>query len=175
MEDEPVPTPEPGPSPTPPEAAPADLVVVHVVGQVITPGLVTLPAGARVADAVDAAGGPSADADLGALNLARAVVDGEQLRIPAPGEEVVEPQLPAPGGATGTPAGAPAGHAGGLVDLNTADEAALQTLPGIGPALAGRIVAWRQENGGFASVDELDEVSGIGPAVLAKLRDLVRV
>ncbi|WP_235915700.1 ComEA family DNA-binding protein, partial [Puerhibacterium puerhi] len=151
-------------------------VVVHVVGQVVAPGLVTLPDGSRVADAVDAAGGPTDEADLSALNLARTVVDGEQLRVPAPGEEVEA--APAPGGAatgSGGGGGGGAGGAGAVVDLNTADEAALDTLPGIGPALAGRILAWREENGRFTSVDELDEVSGIGPALLERLRDLVRV
>lgn len=156
--------------------APAGTVVVHVVGQVGTPGLVTVPAGARVADAVDAAGGATPQADLGALNLARPVVDGEQLRVPAPGEAVAPVTGPgggAPAAGPGTPAadGAPAGP----VDLNTADAAALDTLPGVGPVIAERIVAWRAENGRFTSVDELLEVSGIGPALLAKLRDAVRV
>lgn len=155
------------------------LVVVHVVGQVASPGLVTLPEGARVADAVTAAGGATDGADLGAVNLARTVVDGEQLRVPAPGEVVVPPATGGtPGGTTGGAAGTTGGAAGapgGLVDLNTADAATLDTLPGIGPVLAERIVAWRDENGPFASVDELGDVSGIGPSVLGSLRDLVRV
>lgn len=159
-------SPAPGTAPTP-----SELVVVDVVGQVHTPGLVTLPAGSRVFDAVAAAGGATEGAELGAINLARPVVDGEQVRVPAPGEVVAPPAQPA--GAPAVPGGAPAG--GGLVNLNTADEATLDTLPGIGPALAARIVAWRTDNGPFASVDELDEVSGIGPAMLAKVRDLVTV
>jgi competence protein ComEA len=166
-----------GAAPAPVESGIGDAgVVVHVVGQVAAPGLVTLPVGARVADAVDAAGGPTGEADLSALNLARTVVDGEQLRVPAPGEEVPAPPAPAGGGASGGAAGGTGSPgAGALVDLNSADEAALDTLPGIGPALAGRIIAWREENGRFASVDELDEVSGIGPTLLERLRDLVRV
>ncbi|WP_425956625.1 helix-hairpin-helix domain-containing protein [Xylanimonas sp. McL0601] len=160
-----------GPSPAPvPAASPsAPGVVVDVVGQVHEPGLLTLPAGARVADAVEAAGGATDGADLGAVNLARLLVDGEQLRVPAPGEAVpVAPADAEAGGAAGT-------TASGLVDLNTADVTTLDTLPGIGPALADRIIAWREQNGAFASVDELDEVAGIGPAMLAKVRDLVTV
>lgn len=148
------------------EGAPSGGVVVHVVGQVATPGLVTVPADARVADALEAAGGATAEADLAALNLARTVTDGEQIVVPRPGEAV-----PAAGSAppaAGTTAGA-------AVDLNAADAAALDALPGIGPVLAERIVAWREENGPFTTVDELGEVSGIGPAVLADVRDLVRV
>ncbi len=146
-------------------------VVVHVVGQVAAPGLVTVATDARVADALDAAGGATPDADLAALNLARAVTDGEQIHVPRPGEAVAAPP-PASPGATATGGG---GTGGGVVDLNTADAAALDTLPGIGPVLAERIVAWRDENGPFTAVDELGEVSGIGPAVLEDVRDLVRV
>ena len=141
-------------------------VVVHVVGQVVTPGLVTVAADARVADALDAAGGATAEADLAALNLARTVTDGEQIVVPRPGEAVPDAGSAPP--AAGT-------SADGTVDLNTADAAALDALPGIGPVLAERIVAWREENGPFTTVDELGEVSGIGPAVLADVRDLVRV
>ncbi|UKJ65823.1 helix-hairpin-helix domain-containing protein [Cellulosimicrobium cellulans] len=149
------------------EGAPSGGVVVHVVGQVATPGLVTVPADARVADALEAAGGATAEADLAALNLARTVADGEQIVVPRPGEAV--PAVDSgPSPAAGTTAGA-------AVDLNAADAAALDALPGIGPVLAERIVAWREENGPFTTVDELGEVSGIGPAVLADVRDLVRV
>lgn len=142
----------------------AGRVVVHVVGQVAAPGVVELPAGSRVADAVEAAGGATAGADLAAVNLARVLVDGEQVVVPAPGQA-------APAAA----AGAGGGGGDGLVDLNTADAAELDTLPGIGPVLADRIVAWRAEHGRFTTVDELAEVSGIGPALLSRLRDLVRV
>lgn len=151
---------EEGTGPTPEES-----VVVHVVGQVVAPGVVVLPAGSRVADAVDAAGGPTPDADLGAINLARVLVDGEQVVVPAPGEVTAGAGAAASGGT----------DASGLVDLNTADVAALDELPGIGPVLAERIVAWREEHGRFTAVEELTEVSGIGPAVYARLKDLVRV
>lgn len=149
----------------PADPAGADAVVVHVIGQVAAPGLVTVPAGARVADAVEAAGGAGPEADLTALNLARPVVDGEQVHVPAPGEEV---RVAAPPDvADGDPAGtAP-------VALNTADATALTALPGVGPVLADRIVAWRDEHGPFTRLDELAEVSGIGPVLLDGLRDLV--
>ncbi|GEN78532.1 hypothetical protein AFE02nite_02660 [Actinotalea fermentans] len=143
-------------------------VVVHVVGEVASPGVVTLEAGARVADAVAAAGGATGAADLAAINLARVLTDGEQVVVPAPGQ--------AGAGAPGAGA-ASAGAAGGTgrVDLNRADAAAFDTLPGIGPVLAERIVAWRDEHGRFTAVEELTEVTGIGPALLAGVRDLVEV
>lgn len=135
-------------------APPGEAVVVHVVGEVHRPGLVRLPPGARVADALDAAGGATEGADLAAVNLARVLADGEQVVVPAPGTT-----------ATGPPG----------IDLNTADAAALDALPGIGPVLAARIVAWRETNGRFSTVDELAEVAGIGPALLAGIKDQVRV
>ncbi|PJJ73913.1 competence protein ComEA [Sediminihabitans luteus] len=159
----------------------AGSVVVHVAGHVRTPGLVTLAAGSRVADAITAAGGADGEADLGALNLARLVVDGEQIRVPAPGDPPVDTGGSGGGTSTGggSEGGAEAGGAGAtgvgaVVDVNTADVAALDTLPGVGPVLAQRIVDHRAQNGPFATVDELADVSGIGPAVLAKIRDLVR-
>ncbi|MCR1981307.1 ComEA family DNA-binding protein [Cellulosimicrobium cellulans] len=161
---------QPAPGPGGAAAAPGG-VVVHVVGQVAAPGLVTVATDARVADALDAAGGATSDADLAALNLARAVTDGEQIHVPRPGEAVAAPPPAAPGAASAGTGGA----GGAVVDLNVADAAALDTLPGIGPVLAERIVAWRDENGPFTAVDELGEVSGIGPAVLEDVRDLVRV
>lgn len=136
-------------------------VVVHVVGEVTRPGVVRLPAGSRVTDAVDAAGGASAGANLAALNLARVLTDGEQVVVPGP-QVAGEP-------GTGEASGADE------LDLNSADPAALEALPGIGPVLAARIVEWRTEHGRFSSVEELAEVSGIGPALLDGLRDLVRV
>lgn len=158
------------PGPTPAEEA---TVWVHVVGEVASPGVVPMPAGSRVADAVAAAGGALPGADLTALNLAAVVQDGAQIRVPAPGEEPVV--VDEAGGGAGAGGGGPAGAAGGAVDVNTAGGAELQTLPGIGPVLAERIVAWREANGPFASVDALLDVSGIGPAVLGQIRDLVRV
>ncbi|TFV67474.1 UNVERIFIED_ORG: ComEA family DNA-binding protein [Bacillus sp. AZ43] len=137
-------------------------VVVSVVGQVVTPGLVTLPSGSRVADAIAAAGGLLPDADPASVNLAAVVADGEQLAVGVPGP-------PSAGGA------AAASGPGGLVDLNTAGVADLDALPGIGPVLAQRIVEHRQRQGPFRSVDELDDVPGIGPAIAAELAELVTV
>ena len=153
-------------------------IVVHVTGQVQTPGLVYLADPSRVVEAIEAAGGPTQGADLGALNLARLLTDGEQLYVPAPGETP-----PVTAGGTGSPAGSGGGAGGvggvgggaGLVNLNTADATALETLPGIGPALAQRITEYRQQHGSFKTVDQLDEVSGIGPALLEKLRSKVTV
>ena len=147
--------------------APQAELVVHVVGQVAKPGLVRLRAGARVADAIESAGGATRAADLTAMNLARAVVDGEQVFVPKPGEEppaAVAPQMP--GGST-------AGD--GSVNLNTADLDALDALPGVGPVLAQRILDWRAEHGRFTSVEELGEVSGIGDKLLSQLRPKVTV
>ena len=137
--------------------------------------MVTLGAGSRVAEAVAKAGGALPAADLGRVNLARVVVDGEQIRVPAPGE----PLLPASegiGGSAGSAGGSgPSGDGHQLVNLNTADVAALDTLPGVGPVLAQRIVQWRQEHGPFTTVEELNEVSGIGDKLFAQLRTRVTV
>ncbi|SFE37142.1 ComEA family DNA-binding protein [Blastococcus tunisiensis] len=141
----------------------SETVVVSVVGQVTSPGLVTLPTGARVADALAAAGGLLPGADPASVNLAAVVVDGEQLAVGLPGAP--------PPAATG-PAGA---GSGGRVDLNTADVGALDALPGIGPVLAQRIVEHRTREGPFRSVDQLDDVPGIGPTIAAELADLVDV
>lgn len=150
----------------------ASELVVHVVGLVVRPGLVRLRPGARVADAIAAAGGVRPGADLTALNLARPVVDGEQVHVPKPGEMPSAPPLvPSnPAGEAGVGSGAPA-----AVDLNTADAAALDTLPGVGPVLAQRIIDWRTEHRRFSSVDELGEVSGIGDKLMSQLRPRVRV
>ena len=143
--------------------APAAPVVVHVAGAVMAPGVQRLAAGSRVIDAIEAAGGLRADADADRVNLAAELVDGTQVYVPAVGE----PAPPAVSGSSGTPAGP--------IDLNTADEAALETLPGVGPATAAAIIDHRERNGPFASVDELLDVRGIGEAKLAQIRDLVRV
>jgi competence protein ComEA len=137
-------------------------VVVSVVGLVARPGLVTLPTGARVAEAIEAAGGLLADADPASVNLAAVVSDGEQVAVGTPGSAGS-----AGSGDTGSP--------GGLVDLNTAGVAELDALPGIGPVLAQRIVDHRSREGAFRSVDQLDDVPGIGPAIAAELAELVRV
>jgi competence protein ComEA len=170
----------PTPTAAPEASAGTAEIVVHVVGQVARPGLVRLRQGARVADAVAAAGGARSGADLSALNLARLVIDGEQLRVPKPGE-VVGPSAVGGGSGGGSVggsgnAGGPAGAGGGqgaVVSLNTADLSALDSLPGVGPVLAQRILDWRAEHGRFTSVDELGEVSGIGDKLLTQLRPRV--
>nr|WP_090274211.1 ComEA family DNA-binding protein [Mycolicibacterium komanii]CRL67139.1 competence protein ComEA-like protein with helix-hairpin-helix repeat region [Mycolicibacterium komanii] len=173
-------------SPTPDAASPAPggPVVVSVVGLVHKPGLVTLATGARIADALTAAGGPLDGADLVGLNMARRITDGEQIVVgiaPPPGEPPAMGSSVSSGAAAPVPANAPASgegggaSAGGTVDLNTATVEQLDTLPGIGPVTAAAIVAWRDANGRFTSVDQLGDVDGIGPARLEKLRDLVHV
>ena|SRR6478672_1001122 len=149
------------------------VVVVDVVGQVRRPGVVRLPTGSRVLDAVTRAGGALPGADLAQVNLARVLVDGEQLLVPKPGQVVSAAPGPGMTGAAGVSAGG--GGAGGVVNLNTADATALDSLPGVGPVLAQRILDWRTEHGRFSSVDELGEVSGIGDKLMSQLRPKVRV
>ena len=147
-------------SPTP---SPATLIV-DVAGEVRKPGVYEFDEGQRVIDALNAAGGPTNQANLGALNLAAPLSDGSQVLVPAQAS-------------AGAPVGSSAGSAGGttLINVNTADATQLEELPGIGEVLAGAIVQYREEHGPFASVDQLDEVSGIGPATLENIRDLVTV
>ena len=142
---------------------PDPAVVVHVAGQVAEPGVVFLPRGSRVHEAIVAAGGAAPAADLTAVNLARVLTDGEQVYVPGVGEA---PRAAAPGAGV-------APESSELVDLNRASVDQLEELPGIGPVLAGRIAAWRAANGRFTMVEELAEVSGIGPALVANLRGLV--
>ncbi|MGY1839170.1 MULTISPECIES: ComEA family DNA-binding protein [unclassified Modestobacter] len=158
-------SPEATPSAVPAATAPpaGDEVVVSVIGQVGSPGLVTLPAGSRVADALAAAGGLLPEADPASVNAAAVLVDGEQIAVGLPGE-VVAPAV-APGGLP----------AGGPLDLNRATVAELDALPGIGPVLAQRIVDHRGTHGPFTSVEQLDDVNGIGPAIYAELVDRVTV
>lgn len=161
-------------------AAPAGRIVVHVVGAVVSPGVVVLADGARVADAIAAAGGAASDADTEQLNLARVLGDGEQVRVPHAGEQPAAPDPgPSPPGASsgGAAAGASGGSTpgGGVVNINTAGASELETLPGIGPALAARIVEYRDGHGPFASVDDLTDVPGIGPAKLEALRSRAAV
>ncbi len=138
-------------------------VTVHVAGEVQVPGLVDLPAHARVADAIGAAGGATPDAELDALNLARPVTDGERILVPA--ATVAGP---------GT-AGVVALRADGTLDLNLASEGELEELPGIGPVLAQRIIAWRESSGPFTAVAQLREVTGIGERLFQQLAPLVAV
>ena len=153
-------------------------VVVHVTGAVSSPGVVTLPPGSRVTDAINAVGGASADADTEQLNLARVLSDGEQIRVPRIGEVLPAP-APQPGGAAtpsvGTAPGKTNGGASGTININTASATDLEKLPGIGPALAQRIVEYRDSHGPFASVDALTDVPGIGKAKLEGLREQATV
>ncbi len=172
---EPVPRPSSGSAApmTTPAASPAvgeaagtaTPVVVAVVGLVARPGLVTLPTGSRVADAVEAAGGLLPGTDPAAVNLAALVTDGQQIAVGVAGVAGDSPTLSGGAGAGG----------GGLLDLNSATAQELDALPGIGPVLAQRIVDHRDEQGPFRSVDQLDDVPGIGPTIFAELAELVTV
>jgi competence protein ComEA len=169
----------PGPSPS---AGPNQPVVVSVVGLVHTPGLVTLAPGARIADALKAAGGTTEGADTVGLNMARQVDDGEQIVVgiaPAKGQPGVLGSSISSGTAAAGPSSTAArpGSPGPAraINLNTATVQQLDALPGVGPVTAGAIVAWRAAHGKFTSVDQLGEVDGIGPGRLEKLRPLVRV
>jgi len=148
--------------------------VVHVAGAVARPGVVRMPAGGRVVDAIEAAGGGVPGADLDALNLAAKVADGQRILVPRVGEPppppLEEPGAPADAGGTGATDGPAA-----PVNLNTASSAALEELPGIGPALAQAIIRYREEHDGFRAVAELQEVRGIGDARFADLEPLVAV
>jgi competence protein ComEA len=153
------------PSPSASGAAPGGgSVTVDVSGKVRHPGVATLPAGSRVIDAVRKAGGVRSRVDLSSLNLARVLVDGEQI--------LVGRGMPGGGIAAGASTSAP-GPSGALVNLNTATEEQLDTLPGVGPVTAQKILEWRSAHGAFSSVDELLEVDGIGDKTLADLAPLV--
>jgi competence protein ComEA len=142
-------------------------VIVHVAGAVAAPGVYELPGGARVHNAIEAAGGALPRADPATLNLAALLVDGERIYVPRPGESV-----PLPIGPAGSVSG---GASPGPVDVNRATVEQLDELPGIGPTTAGAIVDHREQNGPFATVDDLEAVRGIGPAKLDAIRDLVSV
>ena len=144
-----------------------DTVVVYVTGAVDQAGVYSLPTHSRVVDAVDAAGGVSADAQVDAVNLAAVVTDGQRVYVPRQGDPVPV------GGGAGMSGRAPVDE--GPIDLNAASEEQLDALPGVGPATAAAIVAYRDEHGPFGSVDDLGKVHGIGPAKLDALRDLVTV
>lgn len=145
---------ESSPSPSGPK------VTVHVVGAVKKPGVYELAEGSRITDAVDSAGGLAKGAHPELVNLAAKLIDGQQIIMPGASSETSVQSVPVP-------------SADAKVSINTADAETLQELPGIGPALAQRIIDFRTKNGPFNSVDELDAVSGIGPAMLEKLADLV--
>ena len=138
-------------------------ILVHILGAVERPGLYSLAEGDRAIDAVAAAGGFLDTADQRQLNLARFVVDGEQIAVPAIGE------IP------DATAGIPGPAVGGKVNINTADEAGLDTLPRVGPAMATRIIAYREANGRFITIEDLMNVTGVGDKTFEGLRDLVTV
>ncbi|GAC81380.1 competence protein ComEA [Gordonia malaquae] len=169
---EPKGSPSAGQASTPPPTE----MVISVVGMVSRPGLVRLRPGSRVADALDRAGGAREGADLLSLNLAQVVHDGDQILVGRSGGDQVRSAVVTSGDETTTAPGGslPTGD-GRQVDLNTATEAQLDELPGVGPVTAQAIIAWRSTHGRFTSVDQLAEVDGIGPSRLAKLRPLVTV
>jgi competence protein ComEA len=153
----------------PPESPPTGRVTVHVAGAVLRPGVVRVDGGARVVDAIDAAGGGLPDADLDRLNLAAKVVDGQRVAVA---------KIGAPAPVEATPGGAAPGDTAletGPLNLNTATQAQLEELPGIGPTLAAAIIAERDERGGFRDVAELQDVRGIGEMRYADIKDLVAV
>jgi competence protein ComEA len=154
----------------------AKTVCVHVVGAVHHPGLYTLAAGSRVADAIDLAGGMTAAGAQEGINLARVVQDAEQVVVPTHDDvrHGGAPAAVAGSGAVSTGKAAGAGP-GGIVNINTADAAALDTLPGVGPSTAAKIVADREANGPFASPDDLGRIPGIGPKKLAQLKPAISV
>lgn len=154
------------PAPTP-SVTPA--VLVHVIGAVRSPGVIRLPDGSRVADAIRGAGGLAASADPGELNLAAVVADGAQLVIGTRAKPRGELRGADGGGVAGT------GGGGGAVSLNTATVEQLDTLPGVGPVTARKILAWREEHGRFTTVGELQEVDGIGPKTYAEIAPHVRL
>lgn len=156
------------PSMVPSTTIGSELLVVHVAGAVQTPGVYRLTAGSRVIDAVQAAGGMAPDSNSDAINLAASLTDGERVYVPRVGEVV---PVVAAGSTGGSGSGAPSGP----VNLNSATADDLDTLPGVGPATAAAILAYRDQHGPFASVEDLGEVNGIGPAKIEAIRGLVTV
>ncbi|MCX2746694.1 ComEA family DNA-binding protein [Arthrobacter sp. MI7-26] len=159
-------------------------LTVHVAGAVKNPGIVTLPAGARVFDAIAAAGGAEPAAELNSLNLAAVVQDAAKIHVPRAGDAVTTPVAGAAGGAAGGGGGGgtsgsgnsgSGASAGGKLNLNTATAEELDALPKVGPVLAKRIVEWRQQHGPFAAVEDLDAVDGVGPKMMESLLPLVTV
>ena len=154
-------------SASPSVSSTAAVLIVDVTGAVRRPGVFEFQAGDRVIDAVQRAGGALEKADLTLLNLAAPLTDGQQILVPKKGATV--------SGVPPVGTGTVPGTTGALININTADEATLETLNGVGPVLAAAIMQYRTEHGPFASVDQLDEVSGIGPATLEDLRSQVTV
>jgi len=170
-------TPQPGspsaaPGGSPSASTAAVRIVVHVLGAVRRPGLVSLPDGSRVHDAIEKTGGLTRSADPGDLNLAQLLTDGEQIVIGTKGEPAGEVR-DGGGGGDGGSTGGPGSSA--TVDLNRATQAQLEELPGVGPVTAGKIIAWREEHRRFSRVEELQEVDGIGPKTYAQIAPHVRV
>jgi competence protein ComEA len=150
------------------EQASGAKIVIHVAGAVHTPGVVELPTGSRIHEAIRAAGGSLADADLNRLNLAAVLADGQKVHVPVVGEP---PSADSTGQTEGTAGAATADK----IDINTASVEELDTLPRVGPVLAQRIVDWRKEHGSFKTVEELDAVDGVGAKMLEALLPLVTV
>jgi competence protein ComEA len=150
----PLPTPTPGP------------IRVYVSGAVAQPDVYELPAGSIAQDALSAAGGPASDADLNRINLAASLADGEQVYVPHIGE-VPTPAPASPGGAESAPAGP--------ININTASQVELETLPGIGPSIAQRIIEYREANGPYPTIEAIQNVSGIGPSTFEQIKDLITV
>ena len=162
----------PPPTPTPAPTATPGPIRVYVSGAVRQPDGVTLPPGALVRDALEAAGGPTSDADLDRINLAHTLADGEHIRVPAVGDEPTP--IPTAAASASSGGGEPAALTG-PVNINTATAAELEALPGIGPALAQRIVEYREANGPFTAIEQIQNVSGIGPAKFEAMKELIVV
>jgi competence protein ComEA len=160
-----------------PDASPTPDVMVYVCGAVRSPGVVRLPAGARVTDALEVAGGPTAKAELAAVNLAAPVTDGQQIVVPEQGAPPVA-AAPVSGGSSGGALGAaPVGATGpgALVNINTASLEELDALDGVGPSTAQKIIDYRTASGGFKTIEEIKEVPGIGDAKFASMQASITV
>ena len=167
--------PEPAIAEVEPTPAPDEpiVILVHIVGEVNNPGVFELVDGTRVYDVLQMAGGATEYADLARINLASFLRDAMQIIIPAIGDDIYDVLIYAD--AAEAPAASTPAQAGGLVNINTATSAELQTLPGVGPVLAENIIEFRESHGNFSSVDELINVARVGPATLDRLRSLITV